>query len=266
MIILRSGTPIELIEGIWVKRDDLVSEPPFPRLGKLRGIARQIFQHAYADAIGAVDRSAGSRNTWAHAAVARELGIPCVGYVKEIGENQEQARRCGATLTRYDQSFSSVEDFYAAAQRDFYAAYPRGYIAEDDCFAPEIIASAYEEVLCTGAKEFSRFASVLVPTSSGGLAIGIMRALERMQQFPTIFIHRGGSRRSEEFLKAVFDRELETRTFSIVILRDERGSAPADTVTTTFPSNVTYERRAWRWLLQQSAEFRESCLFWNAGA
>jgi hypothetical protein len=155
-----------------------------------------------------------------------------------------------------------LEALYEAARQVFARTYDpaTSYLPIDDCQATALVEDARQEVRRSDRAKLESDA-VIIPTGSGGLAIGVLRGLVEVGLRPHVVLHIGGSRRSEDYLNGVVDGANLRREFPSVRVVKALGRFA---VTPPFPCNVTYERPAWDWMLE---EFKSgSVLFWNAGA
>lgn len=269
MLSLVYGTPVETFKigklEIRVKRDDLAhgNDASAPPLGKLRGLLNAIRGSGGARIVGGVDRRPSSRNSWATAYLARGLGLQAHVYFSEIGPHQQRALDLGARYTVLPGL--ELEELYAAARLKFEEAYWPGeaFMPIDDCQAEELVKDAEHEVLRSDRDKLRDVDAVIIPTGSGGLAMGIMRGFLRLGRRPAIILHAAGSRRSEDYLQGIVDGAGLRKEFPSVRVIGEKGTGVTQ-VAPPFPCNPTYELPAWNWMLKEFVG-RETILFWNAG-
>lgn len=264
MIELGYGTPIEEVQVgellVRVKRDDLANggDPLAPSLGKLRGLLAAIRAAGGATTIGAVDRRPTSRNTWATAYLCKQLGLRCHAFFSEVGPHQRRTIDLGARYTVLPGL--ELEALYAAASAAFYALYPsEGFLPIDDCQATALVEDARAEVHRSDRSKLKTDA-IIIPTGSGGLALGVMRGLADLDLRPHVILHIGGSRRSEDYIQGVVDGAGLRKEFPGVTVTKASGTA---CVEPPFPCNPTYERPAWDWMV--AMKLSGTMLFWNAG-
>lgn len=265
-VALRYGTPIEDVQVgqllVRVKRDDQANNEDYlaPPLGKLRGLLKAIRASGTPTVVGGVDRRPSSRNSWATAYLCRELGLQAHVFAGETGPNQLRAIALGARFTLLPGL--ELEALYEAAAHEFTATYDpaTSYLPVDDCQAEALVEDARQEVHRSDRDKLKADV-VIVPTGSGGLAIGVLRGLAELRYRPHVVLHIGGSRRSEDYINGVLDGARLRHKFPSIRVVKERG---LPSLPPPFPCNVTYERPAWDWMLE---EFNSgSVLFWNAGA
>lgn len=261
---MRLHTPIEtyqLLNGrtVIVKRDDLAGTYPAPPLGKLRGIANQIVANQ-TQTIGVVDRSPNSRNSWAHAYVAEGLGIRCVAYGNSVGKYQEETLKLGATYVVVDEF--EPDRLYQEAREKFLGKFPDCWMSEDDCHSKYLLDDTEREAKWTLEQITSNSLTLLIPTGSGGLAIGILRgvvASGREEMIREVILHSGGSRRAKEYLLGVLRKHTKGYRDRIRV----EVASPVGCCLCPFPASPIYEDKAWRWLERERLE--GDVLFWNAG-
>lgn len=266
MLNLMYGTPVDELRlgtlAVRVKRDDLAGNDPLaPPLGKLRGLLTAIRASGGATRVGAVDRKPTSRNSWATAYLCKELGIACHAFFSELGPYQTKALELGADYTILPGL--ELEALYDAARRKFYGQYPyyRDFLPVDDCQATALVEDARQEVHRTDRRLLLELNTVVIPTGSGGLALGVMRGLIDLDLRPRIVLHFAGSRRRTEYLQGIVDGAGLRREFPEVRLINRTGDP--NTAAPSFPCNPTYELPAWRWMVDTLKD--ETVLFWNAG-
>lgn len=265
MLNLQYGTPIEEVRQggrlIRVKRDDLApGDPLAPPLGKLRGLLDAIRGAGGVEVVGAVDRKPTSRNTWATAYLCKELGLRCHAYFNTLGGYQSRAIELGADYRIAP--FLETEELYRYAQSHFHSQYgERGFLPIDDCQAAALVEDARAEVH-RSKRSMLDVNTVIIPTGSGGLAMGVMKGLADLGLRPHIVLHAAGSRRSEDYLSGIVDGAgLRHKFASVSVVKQAGGPCISKPL---FPCNPTYELPAWRWMMEQ--EFGGVVLFWNAGA
>lgn len=275
MIELRYGTPVERHTigkaTVIVKRDDLVvpEGSEAPKLGKLRGMLAML-QSTEAEVIGVVDRSSASRGAWGTAWLCRELGRECRAYFTQLGPNQERAIELGARPTLLPER--TAEQLYREAEESFksealLALFSRSakkfYMAPDDCHSSYLIDDAEQEVIRTGFRSLD-CDNLVIPVGSGGLAIGVLSGFAHLGIAPRVHLHMGGSRRTPEYIAGLIAGAGLMSSFPhIELVCNEFAKMTAQTPP-PFPSNVTYEQKAWRYLTNNITEGR--VVFWNAGA
>jgi hypothetical protein len=261
------GTPVEYTRArhavVKVKRDDRANgrDVKAPALGKLRGMATLI-SSTDAKIIGAVDRRPTSRNSWAFAYLCKEMGRRCVAYASEVGAYQKWAVALGAEFKLFPGL--ELEELYLAAQLDF-GNYEGGFMPPDDCHASALVEDAEEEVLRTGygALECD---DLVVPTGSGGLALGVLRGYLRLGLRPRVYLHLGGSRRTVDYILGLTDGAGLRRQFPSIEVVRETPACTTGLKQPSFPCNPTYEVPAWYWMVENLCSENRTILFWNAGA
>lgn len=257
-----SGTPVFPYRcgptTVLVKRDDLAGDYPAPPLGKLRALAAQLSAvYRSGMTVGVVDRSPGSRNSWAVAYLANRLGVCCVAYGTAIGPYQGEAVSLGAEYRLVP--IGSPEAVYAHAEAEF-AAEPDGWMSADDCQPPELIRDMRAEATWTPLDG----RTVVIPTGSGGTAAGILLGVAASGARPRrVVLHLSGSRRTSEYVLGV----LRTAGVSQQVLDvTETTTETGRPAVPPFPANPKYEVPAWTWLVEEMARRPEDgVLFWNAG-
>lgn len=255
------GTPVEnhVLNNrvIKVKRDDLAGRNPAPPLGKLRGFAELILSRRER-IIAVADRSSASRTGWAVAYICAMLGRRCEIWARVRDTYQLRAEELGASVHYVGHAVVNVYDH--VIQPD------DCYLIPDDCYLDALINDTHNEVERTGIVDME-VDNIVVSAGSGGLALGLMEGTDSLGLAGCAkwWLHMGGSRRSAEFLAARLEKEhgFDPGELNIIPPSPEE-QLPAEPA--PFPANVTYERKAWRWLDKNVHKLKGSVLFWNAGA
>jgi 1-aminocyclopropane-1-carboxylate deaminase/D-cysteine desulfhydrase-like pyridoxal-dependent ACC family enzyme len=278
--MLTRSTPVELHNGIWVKREDLCAVPPAPPFSKYRGVEAHIKKRPE-QVIGVLD-TLHSKAGWAVAAACQALGKRCINFYPVFAREepgtirpyQQEAAALGAELVGMQAGMSAV--LWNQARNRLHQRYPPESLmpqSETGYMMPN--ALKIEESADETAKELSTSTStilmnpdrVVISVSSGTIAAGVLRGLAQARLRPTIDLHLGYSR-PEAAVRKYLRRMAGVYSQGLLNIIDE-GYAYSDAVTdikAPFPCNAYYDLKAWKWLLKQEREEGEIILFWNIGA
>lgn len=261
------GTPVEDYRcdyGLWVKREDLSCPPPGPPFSKTRGVFAHVRKRRE-ELIGVLDTS----HSQAGHAVARAcqiLGKRCWNFYPEYkgspGPRQPQLRAesLGAELSPLPAGRSCI--LYHAARKRVETA--GGYMMPNALKLSESVEETAKEVR---PGDGGRFGAVIVPSSSGTIAAGVLRgfALRKGLQ-PTFVVHLGYSRSHDEVVRYV--RAAAGLPRADVVIVDE-GYAYKDSArpgpTPPWPCNEYYDLKAFRWWMREGRATYVEALFWNVG-
>ncbi len=175
MIFSNDPTPVELVNGVWAKRDDLFTINGHVGGGKARTCDRLI---NHATLLGKVQgiTTAGSRHSPQVAIVARlaqMYGMPCTVYVP-AGDNTGAivaALDSGATVERVRPGHNSV---IIARSRE-HAAARSGWLVIP--FGMECQAAVDSTAAQVVNLPFDKFSRIVVPVGSGMTLAGIITGL-----------------------------------------------------------------------------------------
>jgi hypothetical protein len=110
------------------------------------------------------------------------------------------------------------------------------------------------------------FDFVLIPASSGTIAAGVIRGFSDQGLDPTYIVHLGYSRSHKEVI-TYLAKSSGVAGANIQIVdegyRYKDESKPGDSP--PWPCNTYYDMKAFRWWLENRADYIGSTLFWNVG-
>lgn len=270
--MLKTNTPVELHNGILVKREDLCTTHPDPPFSKHRGVMAHLEKRPE-KIIGVLD-TYHSMAGWSVAAACKELGKQCINFwphYKDDSENsyrktQIQSKALGAELISLQASKSAILHIRARKYlREKYGH--QAYMMPNALKLQESVSQTAAEVCRTRPDS----PIVVISASSGTLAAGVLRGLVNMKgiglfkksAFPEVFVHMGYSR-PEQTVRRYLQKLAPGLKQSHVHIVDE-GFSYKDMVEgfVPFPCNPYYDLKAWNWLQKQ--DFK-NVLFWNIGA
>lgn len=270
MSLLSAVTPLEAYEvqgrRVWVKREDLATNPPAPALAKLRGVLPHLerVKAAGRQIVGVLDTRI-SKSGWGVAAVARELGglevwafYPALkADAGRIREQEAQAQRLGAKLCPLKGGRCAI--LYARARRVVEEAggymMPMGLVVRESVVAIAGVAQALPEEVRGG--------DVVLSVGSGMTVAGIaMGAAKRMHR---IYGISAGMATAKQHKRIQTTTGLALPLNVRLILPEGVGYFDCEQIATPFPSSPYYDKKAWRWLENNLDSLRDPVLFWNIG-
>lgn len=264
---LPKSTPVQLVSGMYVKREDLCMEgtkgPPF---SKMRGVIEHI-QNRDETVIGVLD-TYHSQGGHAVAYACHELGKRCINYwprrKADVGAHlrpqQAAAQALGADLVAIPAGRSAVLYHNAKSQLKSFAD---SYMMPNALKLPEMVTATAREARQTFT-DYHDVQRVIISISSGTIAAGVLQALHDMEWVGEVVLHMGYSRPAGaalKYIKAMAQRELDWIQLNVVDQGFAYGEAVGATV--PFPCNMYYDAKAWRWALANPSP---KTLFWNIGA
>jgi len=265
--MLRENTPLEDYSkefGLIVKREDKACVKPGPPFSKTRGVYVRVKSRPES-IIGVLD----TFHSQAGHAVARAcqlLGKRCINFYpvykkdKGLREPQIHSRNLGAELVGIPAGRSCI--LYHDARKRTEAV--GGYIMPNALKLEESVTETAKEV-----PEEMKFNWVIIPSSSGTIAAGVIRgfAAQLAGPLPTFIVHLGYSR-SEAAVRKYLEESSGFDVNDKLRVIDE-GYSYKDIAkpgpTPPWPCNSYYDLKAFRWWMKIRSHFPGPCLFWNIG-
>jgi 1-aminocyclopropane-1-carboxylate deaminase/D-cysteine desulfhydrase-like pyridoxal-dependent ACC family enzyme len=262
------STPIEQYSlskrTIFVKRDDLFGIPPAPPLGKLRGL--QILLAKYHDAgdkiIGCWDTRV-SKLGQGLAAYARHFrGMHAiVSYPTRQGCGIPEAIRVAAELGAEIVPMRGNHVSICYSQISKLVEGRGGKMLPFGLECPEAVGAIAEEA-ATIPTDFVASATLILSCGSGVTLAGLLRGL-RAKPRRVIGISSG---RSLAKIRACICRYAGTLPTFVDL---QPAAVPYDVAlehSCPFPSHPNYDRKAWKFLVDNLPRLRDPVIFWNVGA
>ncbi len=266
---VRSSTPIEVYEGIYVKRDDLCCDDP--STAKIRGLYRFVEQRRSFSVFGLLD-GRHSRNGWALAKVCQALGKKARVYwpqrVSETyearGPTRDAAARLGAETVGVQAGRSAV--VYATARRDLAEVYGNSCMVPNAVKIAETVDAHVEEIASQREELLSIAPETLVMScGSGTIAAGVLSGLFRIGLIPEVHLVLGYGQ-EEKRLRRYLGSYTQFPQMGIKVLDGGYAYGSKEEVDVAFPCCEYYEAKAWSWLMSNRDSLPEPILFWNSGS
>lgn len=267
--ILNNNTPVEKYSvagrNIFVKREDLSTSWPAPSLAKLRGcLLRMIsLKENSVTSIGVFDTRI-SKSAWGVAYLASKLGgISVDAYYPEIKaeagqlhQQQFMAKKLGAILHPMKGGRTAV--LYSRAKREVENngnyMMPLGLVVEESVDAIAAEANTIPENFLGG--------DLVVCTGSGMTLAGIIKGIASKQHH--IYGISAGMNTQRQ-IRRINSVNVEIPENVSIILPENCDYYSQENISVPFPSSVYYDRKAWKWLLENLEILREPTIFWNIG-
>ena len=267
--ILNNNTPVEKYSvagrNIFVKREDLSTSWPAPSLAKLRGcLLRMVsLKDAGVTSIGVFDTRI-SKSAWGVAYLASKLGRLSVdAYYPELKsefgqlhQQQLMAKQLGATLHPMRGGRTAV--LYSKAKHEVENAgnymMPLGLVVEESVDAIATESRTIPNIFLGG--------DLVVCTGSGMTLAGIIKGIS-MHQHHIYGISAGMSTKRQ--INRINSVRVEIPENVSIILPDGSEYYKPENISVPFPSSLYYDRKAWKWLLENLEILREPTIFWNIG-
>lgn len=266
MSIIVNNTPVELynINGrdVYVKREDLSSNPPAPSLAKLRGVYKRMLKikDKGIKTIAVMDTRV-SKSGLGCSAIANEIGgINVVNFyphlVSQIGVPEVQqkvldighkihALKGGRTAVLYSQTKK-------IAEKNGWYAMPLGLVVEESV---DGVISECETLEITPDV-------IVMSVGSGMMLAGVSIALSSKVK-KIIGISAGMSPiRQRKRIMDIVGIDLPS---NVEIIKSDKGYYEPEECDCPFPSSIYYDRKAWKWLNDNIDSLEGKLMFWNIG-
>lgn len=266
MGIIKYGTPIEQYnlggKDIYVKREDLSSAPPAPALAKLRGVYKRLIkvkEMGY-KTIGVMDTRV-SKSGLGCGAIANELGgLEVVNFyphlVSEKGtpENQQKVLDIGHKIHPLSGGRTAVlySQCKKIANQNGWYMMPLGLVVEESV---EGVINECETITMNPS-------TIVMAVGSGmmiaGVSIAMANKVERI-----VGISAGMSPTRQR--KRIMDLLGMDLPGNVEIIKSEKDYYTPEEIDCPFPSSIWYDRKAFKWMMENLGSLKEPILFWNIG-
>lgn len=270
------NTPVEVYDvnghEVYVKREDLSCVPPGPPFSKVRGLWEEMSRldaQRPGVTVGYVE-TAISMAGWGVAWAGQELGIPVVIYdpqykktPKVLAFHRTQWAKFPSTIIETYPAGMAKVNFYVCRKRltqDFSNSVmlPLGLP-----FKSSIDATAQESYHIPDID----FKTVVSCVGSGTIFSGLVKS-DRLRQAKKVgVLTRSGdlSAKTKKIMASACGGGLLYHpNFDLVDVGYKY--AQPEPFPAPFPCHEFYDRKAWRWLVENIASLAEPILFWNIGA
>jgi len=265
-------TPIEIYDGILVKREDLFRPPPYPPLSKLRGVEAVVKREKKngKTIFGALDTSV-SMSGQGLAAVCREQGckaIVCFPWYVGQTSLEPQQRICeelGAELVKIRAGRVGVMYHHAKIE----VAKRGGIIFPMGMTLAETAAEVHKEAFHTLKKYKVR--SIVLSVGTGTILAGVVMAVKELlvekDQGPfdvwAISCGMDPDKQRRRMQKIGISPIAEGLNFHHLL--DHYSYYDQATAPCPFNAHPNYDLKAWDWLLRNRDRLEGPILFWNIG-
>lgn len=283
MIKILDNTPIETYclkdyFPVYVKREDLSCPAPGPPFAKVRGLytrMKHLKEIENVHTVGYTETSI-SMAGWGVAWVAKELGMRAVIYDPQYKNppelllyHREQWKKFGAVLEPIKAGMAKVN--YNICSKLLHKKYgddavmfPLGlpFIETIDAVAREAVAS-----------NLTQFGTIVTCVGSGTMCAGILRGLMEGPKVERSIALYGIITRSGDFLakrKRIMDKvefaDLFYPKINFTIIDTGYEYTQIEKEPCPFPCHPYYDRKAWKWMVDNHHLLNGPVLFWNIGA
>lgn len=278
---IAKGTPVHEAHcgrrRVLVKREDLCCPFPGPCFAKIRGVmarmtkvireAEKLFSFSALDTYH-------SKAGWAVAACAAMTGHHSVTYYPkfkadgvQLRDAQRMAEIWGSELVPLAAGRSAI--LYHRARSRAREKNGIEYLFPNALKLEETVDETADEVART--REIGKVSNVVVPASSGTIAAGVLKGLERAGWCGDLWVHLGYSRSIpavEKYVSEMAGWESLRSPITLSIVDEGYGYRDSSRARVAFPCSPYYDGKAWNWLEgcdDARGAFDGGCLFWNIG-
>jgi len=268
--MFQKNTPIEkhLIgkSEVFVKRDDLYSHFPAPSLAKLRGIKKFVekLEKNRIKLIGILDTRV-SKSGWGLAYLCQAKNIKIICFYPRLKSQREppfiqkMARELGAEIRGLNAGRIVV--LYSQAKK---------IIEEQGGFMMPlglVLNETKMEVAKIIDEKYMEFNTIVVSLGTGTICAGIVDGVEKLfgdGNKPKIIGVSCGmnitkiKKRMEKLLGYDLPKNVQLEKPNYEYYEKEN-------IKTPFPSSKYYDKKAWKWLMENIGKLKKPILFWNIG-
>ena len=279
--LLNNSTPITPLgnEGVYVKREDLACPSPGPPFAKTRGLLLRLQQlkKRHYKYIGYVDTSI-SMASWGVSYFCKALKLQAVIYLpyykNGMRHNQEEQhvniKKFGGVI-RYIKPPTMMSINYHIGKRRLSEEFPCGSIMLPQGLPfQETVHEVAQQVHVSNIRRLG-IKSIVMCIGSGTMTAGVLLGCNQIKLNVPIYgvlVHR-------KKIEQVQDKVLGMSGFSVPLFKPiprleviDYGYAytQKEECACPFPCNPYYDRKAWKWLLDNYDSIEKPVLFWNIGA
>lgn len=277
-------TPLQKYEYqgkiIYVKREDLVANPPAPPFAKLRGLITFISNEAKScDYIGALEPSTNSMYgvgvAWACNILKKKAIVYYPKYKHQNNEarlNYIKAKEMGAIMIPLEATKVSIV-FYRA-RKHLQENYPNSFLVPNGFKGcDELVDATAKEVDTMPEKLFNKNITWILSCGTGSITSGVIKGLIKnaSQNFPQVKLHLAFDRSEIVVLDRIkkFNSLLTRYGTNIEIINEKYQYGKKysfDNIWKPVPMNIDYEIKAWKWLMNNLDKVEKTIVFWNMGS
>jgi hypothetical protein len=262
---------------VWIKREDLAGPSPGPSFSKVRGlwVHMQKLKEQGVQTIGYVETPI-SMAGWGVAAFGNILDLHVVIFDPQYVSNnyesyptheyhRRQWKRFGVEIQPVPAGRSTV-NLYIARKR--MTSYPNSIILPLGLPLPETVEETAKQAEITIAKHHIK--TIVVSVGSGTICAGILRGINPGVSLYGVLCRTGNiiKKKAKIYEYAgitpggVFNDEIpKLELVDLGYNYTQREDFPAP-----FPCHPYYDRKGWKWLVDNLDKLEPPVMFWNIGA
>ena len=272
-----NNTPIEVYDGILVKREDLSCLPPGPPFAKVRGLQKRLeyLKRKGVSIVGYTETNisqAGIGVSWLCQELNMTAVIYCPMYKKPqaiLNGYRKQWENFGAVIMEIPAGMAKV-NYYICKKKLLEEFGASAIMLPLGLPFKESITAVSEEFKLTLPK-IKNIKSVVMCIGSGTMAAGVLKGiyespLQKIKLYGILC--RKSKNIVEKKKKILMGSEtisfISKTDFSVIDMgweytQESKSECP-------FPTNKYYDLKAWQWLMENKNKIPQPILFWNIGA
>ena len=262
------NTPIEKYDfenkTFFVKREDMFKGAPYPQLAKLRGVCDLIekLKIRGVKKIGCFDTRV-SHAGWGVSAACKEHGIECHVYfpylvaMTELAEQQKKSQELGAILHKLKGGRTAV--LYSQAKK--HAEINKIYMLPLGLVCQETVLNVRKEALMI-PKEYK---SIVVSTGTGTILSGLILGSKNRKIY-AVSAGMSEKKQKKRILGLWSLANYEADFKNVHFHQADTDYYTEENRVCPFPSHEYYDRKAFKWMMENFDDLEKPVLFWNIGA
>lgn len=281
-MIANENTPVEKYGDIYVKREDLSISPPGPPFSKIRGLEAKMVSllGEGIKTVGYMDTTV-SMASWGISYFAKQFGMTAVIFYPQYkdGTNHENLEKhigiwkdFGATVIPLDKPQRQKINWYRARKK-LMESWPNAFMLEQGFPYKESVAETAKQVMLLPREVLG--GTIVISVGSGVICSGVLQGLFEISDVQDPIIEGSNTRVcgitvSPKNLK-LMEKKIRDRTddiFEMITLDLFDGRyeyTQTEDMEVPFNCNRYYDRKAWKWLLDNRNDLENPVLFWNIG-
>jgi len=284
--LIRKNTPIETYDvrgrTVYVKREDLCTEPPGPPFSKCRGLYAKLkkMRDEGVEVVGYVETPI-SMAGWGVAWIAKKLGLKAVIFDPQylhtppatILIHREKWKQYNPDIIPITAGMTCVNQHIAKKMLKKEYGRKAVMLPIGIPFQETIEETSKEFLRLVGKKPWLFLKHIVVCVGSGTICSGLLKALQGIGgdiELIGVMAYDKNMRKKRKsiFIKAgakdqgtLFPSKVDFR-----LVNEKWEYTESSTVDCPFPCHAYYDLKAWEWLVKNIHTLKGTVLFWNIGS
>jgi len=277
-------TPIESYklnrQDILVKREDLACLPPGPPFAKVRGLLPVLKKHQEngIKIFGYMETSV-SMAGWGLSYFCQRLNMKAVIFYPHYKDGisrdnqdfqKEKWLQFGAKVLPLENPNRLMINWYRA-RKQLHQLYPDAVMLPQGLPFQETIEEVAKQVQ-KDKETFQSLKSIIICAGSGTMTAGVIQGLSEISATPKVYgvlvAPKSKTKMEKKILQmaGVQTEGLFASNIDLEIIDAGYEYTQKEECDCPFPCNLHYDRKAWKWTVDNINEIEQPILFWNIGA